>query len=225
MSKTTQELPIDIAIPPAFSADLTFEAIQSRFITAASTIMLEYNLKRDAYCWDVTALELYIYRTGIWEDETTHGFRFKTRRQLELGTWYLHRDGHLPAKRLGIDITVGSQAPELHGGILIAAIGKRGGSGRAVKAIVRGQSDEGDWRYNDREMSLLISEINGKSIDSGAPCLRLVRRSTRKAGPLWLGPRKLSKKVSERFRSAKLRIQHDHLPRLSGWDGLRLADC
>ena len=135
MTDSEQEEPIELAVIPEFADDLTIDAIRARFINAARSIMLEHKLVRSDYCWDITALELYLYRSGIWPDESTHGFRFGTREQLERGTWYLHRDGGLPPKRLGIDITAGSHNPEIHVGFLIAAIGGKDGSGRAVKAI------------------------------------------------------------------------------------------
>ena len=207
MTNSEQEEPIELAVIPEFADDLTIDAIRARFINAARSIMLEHKLVRSDYCWDITALELYLYRSGIWPDESTHGFRFGTREQLERGTWYLHRDGGLPPKRLGIDITAGSHNPEIHVGFLIAAIGGKDGSGRAVKAILRGHSDNGDWKYSDGEKKFLSHDIHKRSIRAGQPNLRLVRRSAAKDGSLWIGPRKnLGPKIPERYRTACLRI-------------------
>jgi hypothetical protein len=207
MTGSEQEVLIEQAVIPEFADDLTIEAIRARFINAARSIMLEHKLVRADYCWDITALELYLYRSDIWPDESTHGFRFGTREQLERGTWYLHRDGKLPPKRLGIDITAGSHDPEIHVGFLIAAIGEKDGSGRAVKTVLRGHSDNGDWDYSDREKKLLSNDIHKRNIRAGQPNLRLVRRSVAKEGSLWIGPRKnLGPTISERYRTACLRI-------------------
>ena len=211
MTKREQEVLIDSAVIPEFVADLTFEAIRSRFLNAARSIMLEHKLVRADYCWDITALELYLYRSGIWEDKTTHGFRFRTHKQLESGTWYIHKDGKLPPKRLGIDITAGSHVPEIHVGFLIAAIGETDGSGRAVKTILRGRPDSTDWDYSEQEKNLIVEKIHSRSIRSGPPNLRLIRRLAPKEGRLWIGPRKFGNKkqrgkIKEPFRSCCLRI-------------------
>jgi hypothetical protein len=38
--------------------------------------MFEHELVRADYRWDITAFELYLYRSGVWPDETAHGFNF-----------------------------------------------------------------------------------------------------------------------------------------------------
>jgi hypothetical protein len=207
MTDTKQEVLAEPGIIPEFADDTTIEAIRARFINAARSIMLEYKLVRADYCWDVTALELYLYRSGIWPDESTHGFRFSTSEQLERGTWYLHRDGKLAPKRLGIDITAGSRDPEIHAGFLIAAIGENDGSGHAVKAVLRGHSNNGNWNYSEEEKKLLTEDIHKRSIHAAHPNLRLVRRSVAREVSLWIGPRKnLGPKISERYKAACLRI-------------------
>jgi hypothetical protein len=168
--------------------------------------MLGYNVKRGDYSWQITALELYLYYPGIWCDPTTHGHRFGTREQLRSGTWYIHRDGKLAHKRLGIGITAGSENSGIHAGLLIAAIGDTDGSGNAVKTIVRGRPDNGDWQYSPEEMQLIKCNIHTSSIDSSSPNLRLERSSSMRNDTLLIGPRKLSAKVSEPFRSCPLRV-------------------
>lgn len=200
---------------PDFGLDLSFDAIQARFIGAARSILLEHKLVRANYRWDVNSLELYLYRSHIWPDKTTHC----TCQQLKHGFWYVHRDGKLPPKRLGIDITAGCGDRRIYAGMLLAAIGERSGSGRAVKAIVRGNLNDPHWIYQDAEKRLLQDEINNQSIRSSSPHLRLVRRDEPRRGPLWIGPRKLSSKVCEPYRSCHLRIQHDELPRSMSWNG------
>jgi hypothetical protein len=215
-----QETAIDVGVVPDFGRDLSGDEIQQLFIEAARSIILDHGLRRAEHRWDVTALELYLYREGKWEDPTTHC----AREQLKTGTWYVHRDGKLPLKRLGVDISAGSPRPETYVGLLIAAIGNRSGSGCAMKTILRGDWRNGAWQYSEQEMKLLLSEIHRKSISAGPPSLRLVRRPTPRQGPLWIGPRKLSAKVTAPYRSRDLRIQHDQLPRPAGWRCRLLED-
>lgn len=207
MTNRQQEILIDAEVIPNFVADLSIDAIRSRFINAARSIMLEHKLIRAEYCWEITALELYLYRSGVWEDRTTH----RARAQLESGTWYIHRDGILPATRMGIDITAGSHSPEIHAGLLVAAIGGTDGSGCAVNTILRGRSEgKRSWDYSEAERKFLLEDVHNTSICSGPPNLRLVRRSAPKEAQLWIGPRKFGKKQSanmnERLRDASLRI-------------------
>ena len=160
-------------------------------------------------CWQITALELYLY-SAYWRDPTTHGNKFGTSEQLESSTWYVHRDGNLPPKRLGIDITAGCKSPEIHAGLLIAAIDDSDGSGRALKAIIRGRGDNSDWVYSPTETNLIKTVIHRGCIWSIPPKLRLERRSEPRPGSLWVGPRKFPKgmrdKTPEPFLSCHLRI-------------------
>jgi hypothetical protein len=204
MSEITSPV-IDSMVIPDFRGVSCISDIKKRFYNAASSIMLEHNLIRNGYSWPITALELYLYERELWCDPTTHGNRFGTREQLKSGFWYIHRDGKLARKRLGIDITAGCENPEIHAGLLIAALGDTDGSGFAVKTILRGRPDIGDWRYTSEEMQLIKCNIHKSRIYSEPPNLRLERCAARK-DPLLIGPRKLSAGVPEPFRSSLLRV-------------------
>jgi hypothetical protein len=195
---------------PDFRDVKTPEDVKERFYKSAKIIMQEYDLKRGDWCWQITALELYLFHREIWPDPTTHGDKFKgVREQLKSGTWYVHRDGKLPPKRLGIDITAGDSDSELHAGLLVAAIGDLDGSGRAVRTIVRGDPHIGSWSYATEEKTL-VDNIHMTDIFSDAPNLRLERRSQPRSGNLWVGARKfdarLKSKTPDLYVSYPLRI-------------------
>lgn len=186
-----------------FEGVTDFDQIKIRFVEDARSIMLDHDLVRDKYIWQITALELYLNLQNVWSDLSTHG----SPEQLKSGSWYVHRDGKLARKRLGIDITAGSRNPEIHAGLLIAAINGTDGSGKAVKTILRGDAEDKSWKYSDNDMALLQKHIHGNSIHADAPWLRLVRRSVPREGTLWAGPRKnLPASLQEPFKSCCLRI-------------------
>jgi len=182
------------------------QEIEAQFIRAARIIITEYEMVRSQHVWCIQALELYFDRHGVCEDGTVHGPRFKEAgEQLRSCTWYVHRGGKLPPKRLGIDITAGSESKKIHAGLLIAALGEFDGSGRAVKAILRGvaKSDK-DWRYNDDERNLL-KRIHGEPVDSAVLSLRR-RKDKRDVSSLWIGPRKLGKNAKVEDAGRLLRV-------------------
>lgn len=182
------------------------QEIEAQFIRAAEIIITEYELARSHHVWCIQALELYLDRPGVCKDDTVHASKFKeAREQLKCCTWYVHRGGKLPPKRLGIDITAGSDSKEIYAGLLIAALGEFDGSGRAVKTILRGDAkSDKDWRYNDDERNLL-KQIHGKPVDSEVLSLRR-RKDKRDVSSLWIGPRKLGKKVEAKDRDRPLRV-------------------
>lgn len=180
------------------------EEVKERFVLDARSLLLGYHLERGQHRWQITALELYLFHPVLWRDDSTHGKRFESCHQLRSGTWYVHKEGGLPPRRLGIDITAGSP-PHIHCGLLIAAIGEWDGSGRAVKSIIRGRPDNGDWDYTSEEMKLLKHGIHGSNVLDGP--LRLVPTASPRPDRLFHGPRKgLRASLDNRFRSAFLRI-------------------
>ena len=56
-----------------------FEPIQMEFIASARSILLGHNLVYGEHCWQIKALELYLYHPDFWPDETTHFFNSKQR--------------------------------------------------------------------------------------------------------------------------------------------------
>ncbi|MCP1974283.1 hypothetical protein J2R87_008023 [Bradyrhizobium elkanii] len=210
------------SIIPNFAGVRGFADIQCRFIDAARSILLGHCLDycNGRYRWSVTTVELYLHHGAEWPDPTAHGVRFPkvaAERQLESGTWYVHRAIHPPAdptgtrgfglgpNRSGIDITAGSRSEKIFAGILIAGIGEKDGSATALKQIVRAadqaRMSETTWSQIDRGV---IATINGTSIESG-PLKLLPRKMTE--GPLWIGARKgLPAKLEEPFKGSLLRL-------------------
>ncbi|MBK8008358.1 MAG: hypothetical protein IPK23_07920 [Rhizobiales bacterium] len=93
-------------ILPDFRGVTDIDEIQRIFISVGRSILLDHHLERGKYIWKIRALELYLHHPN-WLDPTTHGVRFQSSEQLKSGTWYVHREGRLARKRLGIDITAG----------------------------------------------------------------------------------------------------------------------
>lgn len=143
---------------PNFAGVTDFADIQGRFIEAARCILLSHHLDYDGrHCWPITTVELYLHHHTKWPDPTAHAVRFPkaaAARQLESGTWYVHRAMHpapnatqssgfgLGPNRSGIDITAGTPAENIFVGILIAGIGDKDGSATALKQIVRANAQD-----------------------------------------------------------------------------------
>ncbi|UPK11621.1 hypothetical protein IVA93_36750 [Bradyrhizobium sp. 155] len=207
---------------PNFVGVKGFADVRSRFIEAARLILLGHCLDycNGRYRWSVTTVELYLHHGTEWPDPTAHGVRFpKTAatRQLESGTWYVHRAMYpspdpagtrgfgLGPNRSGIDITAGSEDGKIFAGILIAGIGDKDGSATALKQIIRADAQdrmrETKWSQIEKEA---IARINGTRVESGP--LKLVPRKMTD-GPLWIGARKgLPENLDERFKGSLLRL-------------------
>jgi hypothetical protein len=183
---------------PNFEGVLNFGDIQSRFIKAARWILSTCDLVHGENRWQITALELYLY-TDKWRDPTTHGLD----EQLNSGTWYVHDNGTRAPNYSGIDITCGSRRVGIHAGLLVRELARSDGSARAFHTIVRGNYS---FRRRDTwspEEKIKIGAIHQTGVFSGP--LRLERCPSRQ-GSLWIGPRKLPRKVPDEFRNACLRV-------------------
>lgn len=207
---------------PNFAGVQGFADVQGRFIEAARSILLGHYLDYcdGRYQWPVTTVELYLHHHAKWPDPTAHAVRFPhvaATRQLESGTWYVHRALHpapdpaatsgfgLGPNRSGIDITAGSLSENIFAGILIAGIGEKSGSATALKQIIRADAQvrmsETRWSRIDKEA---IARINGTMVGSGP--LKLVPRNVTDE-PLWIGARKgLPATLEERFKGSLLRL-------------------
>jgi hypothetical protein len=207
---------------PNFVGVTDFADIQARFIEAARSILLGHYLDYGdgRHRWPITTVELYFHHRAKWPDPTAHAVRFPkaaATRQLESGTWYVHRAMHpapdptessgfgLGPDRSGIDITTGSQSENIFAGILIAGIGDKDGSATALKQIVRADAQdrmgETKWSAADKET---IAKINATRVESGP--LKLIPRQVTD-GPLWIGARKgLPATLEEPFKSSLLRL-------------------
>ena len=215
-------LPAAASPIPNFEDVTDFVDIQARFILAARSILLGHYLDYGdgRHQWPITTLELYLHHPVNWPDPTAHGVRFpKTAatRQQESGTWYIHRASHpapeptktsgfgLGPDRSGIDITAGSKSNNVFAGILISGIGKKDGSGTALKQIIRADTQsrmsETRWSVADKE---IIARINGTKVESGP--LKLLP-TTVSDQPLWIGARKgLPENLEEPFKGSLLRL-------------------
>jgi hypothetical protein len=207
---------------PNFVGVNDFADIKGRFIEAARSILLGHYLDygNGRHQWPITTVELYLHHPAKWPDPTAHAVRFPkaaATRQLESGTWYVHRAIHpapdptgssgfgLGPDRSGIDITAGSPSENIFVGILIAGIGDKDGSATALKQIVRADAQdrmgETKWSAADKE---IVAKINGTRVESGP--LKLIPREVTD-GPLWIGARKgLPASLEEPFKSSLLRL-------------------
>src|ERR1700692_1123763 len=84
---------------PNFVGVTDFADIQGRFIEAARSILLGHYLDYGdgRHQWPITTVELYLHYPAKWRDPTAHAVRFPrtaATRQLETGTWYVHRAMH-----------------------------------------------------------------------------------------------------------------------------------
>lgn len=192
---------------PDFRGVSSQEDIEDRFYASAKMIMQSYKLVRQGSCWDISALELYLYHPAIWCDPSTHATRFSNDQQLDWGTWYVHRNTSPAPNRSGLDITAGFPSERISAGLLVAALGEKDGSATALKAIVRFDRPysfvrRDRWSADEKKT---LCEINHESIEVGI--LRLCERETAQETPLFIGPRKrLGKSVPEKFRNAHLRM-------------------
>ncbi len=102
---------------PDFVGVSGFKEIQERFMDAAQSIMVDYEIVRGANRWRTTALELYLFTetSNVWRDPNTH----RNPEQAYSGTWYVHRR---PMNRSGLDITAGNIRHGLYVGLLIREI-------------------------------------------------------------------------------------------------------
>lgn len=172
---------------PDFRGVERFEHIQERFIRAARSIMFEHHLQYGSRCFDITALELYLklhQQPHVWWDAATDDGE-DAREQFCRGSWYANtRKGPAYCR---IDITAGCHSSGIQAGLLIRQLNRRGGSGSALQAIIRGSFDRHRW--NSEEQARL-REIHGRRIDGadGSP-LTLIRRSAHTQGAVYIGER------------------------------------
>jgi hypothetical protein len=205
------ELALDENTIPDFRGVERFEHIQERFIRTARSIMFEHHLQYGSSRFDITALELYLklhQQRQIWWDAATDEGE-DADEQFCRGTWYINkRKGPAYCR---IDITAGCHSSGIQAGILIRQLNRRGGSGSALQAIIRGSFDRHRWNSEEHDH---VREIHGKKIDGadGSP-LRLVRRSAHVDGAIYMGARiNIPKRHLERnyegilMREAPLRI-------------------
>jgi len=172
---------------PDFVGVSGFKEIQERFMDAAQSIMVDYEIVRGANRWRTTALELYLFTetSNVWRDPNTH----RNPEQAYSGTWYVHRR---PMNRSGLDITAGNISQGLYVGLLIREIDLIDGPAKALKTLIRDKSNGSEDASKDRykwseNQQALIGNIRGQSIWE-AP-LRLSRSTERICGDVRVGPR------------------------------------
>lgn len=186
---------------PDFKSVRSFSDIHRAFVDVARTLLFRSAIVRDDLTWRISALELYLVTADdIWQDPYAH----KHNGQRQHGTWYVHRphwalnssgsESYRNPRRSGLDITCGSESPEIFAGLLVQQTDKDRGSGTTFTKLVRGNTlfNFKNWEYNELA---LINRIDGQPADK--PPLQL-KLATGIEGKLWVGPRKgLSKKHAD----------------------------
>jgi len=204
----TLVLDLDFDLP----YDTAYQSIWRIFYHAAADIMLEHDLVCESGAHAINALELYLYHPTLWPDPSTD----RADVQGERGRWYVSKQGFRTQWR--IDISAGDRHKGIYAGILVAAIGKRNGSGLALNTILSGDHEPRKWDYDANQIKK-IEEINNSSI-LGSESLRLEKRPQRRNGSLMIGARKdLPQGCEDPFKSAPLRISVD--PPSATWPSLQ----
>ncbi|ABE39676.1 hypothetical protein RPD_2446 [Rhodopseudomonas palustris BisB5] len=148
---------------PDFQNASSYEEIEQLFLECARTIMLDYELVfglPEQRRMRITALELYLH-SQAWPDPNCD----RDNEQLNQATWYVKRNG-IDADRSRIDITCGNSSKNIYGGLLIRALDRVDGPGKALKQIVRGHvPSSSEW--NDEEIEKLNKKISGTPIFGG----------------------------------------------------------
>jgi hypothetical protein len=173
------------SIVPNFEGVKNFREMQKLFMQSAHEIMCRHDLWADNKCWEITAVELYLStESEVWKDPYVHC----AEEQACTCTWYVHGDGRRAPIYAGIDLTCGSKAPLIRGGILIRELSQE--KRWVFQRLIRGENinvtrKENVWSTTERE---LIGQINHRSAISHGGYLRLLPCVERRV-PLWVGPR------------------------------------
>lgn len=159
---------------PDFRCVTNFEDIQQRFISAARSMMLEYEIVFGDRPFNITSLELYLRlhkQSDLWDDPATDKGD-ESKEQYNRGTWYVRQKKGPAYWR--IDITAGNVAEYIQAGILIRQLNGKSGPATAFQSFIRGGFGRHSW--NQEELNL-IERIHGKRVDGsdGSP-LKLKRR-------------------------------------------------
>lgn len=114
-----------------------------------SNFCLFSNIHNESF--DITSLEFYLFKKGVFEDSATHGGvnQIKNHPQLSKGKFYIHFPKNIInidnknhtfkiPQRFGIDITCGSNENNIYGGILIKGIDNKDGS-KSLLQVIRGK--------------------------------------------------------------------------------------
>ena len=172
---------------PNFVGVSNFKEVQERFLDAAQSIMVDYEIVRSENRWRITALELYLFTeaSNVWRDPNTH----RNPEQANSGTWYVHSR---PMNRSGLDITAGDITQGVYAGLLIREVDQIDGPAKALKTLIRekftrtGSAFNDPYNWSEKERAL-IANIHGRSIWDGP--LKLSRSSERVCRDVWIGPR------------------------------------
>jgi hypothetical protein len=174
-----------------FSNADTRDKILNQFHEVSQKLLCEYALAAFDHIFRITAVELYLWIPGRFEDPFTH----KNLRQRECGTFYAHGNGRRAPNYSGIDLTCGNNALGHYGGILIRQLEHQGGSGTAMKAIIRGTSGFTKTSRQDSKLKSLRTWS-----DSEKTRLKLVDGCDAFEGPVRLVPKAQPDKLSLCFR-------------------------
>eukprot|EP01059_Diplonema_ambulator_P035251 TRINITY_DN8223_c0_g1_i3.p1 TRINITY_DN8223_c0_g1~~TRINITY_DN8223_c0_g1_i3.p1 ORF type:complete len:254 (+),score=45.70 TRINITY_DN8223_c0_g1_i3:38-799(+) len=98
----------------------TYEEQQKKLYEAAAALMTHFELDINGSMWRLAELEAYVYH-DTHPDAYTH----RNDDQLELCSWYFHRQGNGSYKGgtyKGMDLTFGCRENKLYGGFLVRSI-------------------------------------------------------------------------------------------------------